>query len=126
MNFIKPLLITLAVAALVGCGDSEIREREHKADPTFMFFNFRKEIVSEDYHVPDMKSDAAGTYLQGRLKTVPGLVESAYNLDRNVMTVTYKSSTVRKMNFEEVIAQSGFAVNRRPANPNAKLPAGVN
>ena len=36
----------------------------------------------------------------------------------------YLSSTIRKMNFEEAIALSGFNVNNRPANPQAKVPSG--
>ena len=125
MKRIKPLFLALAATALVGCGDREDLDRERKANPTFMFFNFRKEIVSEDYHVPEMKTDATATYLQGRIKSVPGLVESQYNLDRNILTISYTSSGIRKMNFEEAIAQAGFAVNDRPARPNVKLPAGV-
>ena len=119
------LMAWLALLALTGCGDQAAREAERDANPTFMFFNFRKEIVSDDYHVPEMKTTAAAEYLRARLKTIPGYVDSQYDLSRHILTVSYKGSTIRKMNFEEGIAQAGFAVNRRPAYPNVQLPEGV-
>ena len=81
---------------------------------------FRQEVQTAEYSVPKMATPAAGAYIQGKLKRVPGLVESSYNLDARTVTVSYQSSTVRKMNFEEAIALAGFAVNDRPANPKAK------
>ncbi|MDF7822469.1 hypothetical protein P4B35_00470 [Pontiellaceae bacterium B12227] len=110
---------------LTGCTDKEARSAEKKADPTFLFWCFRKEIVAADYHVPDMKTPAAASYIQNRLKSVPGYMDSDYNLASQMMTVEYKSSMVRKMNFEEAIALSGFSVNHRPADPKAKIPDGV-
>ncbi len=115
----------LAVAAfsffLGGCSD----KAEKDANPTFMFWCFRKEIVSDEYHVPEMATPATAAYLQSGLKVVPGYVDSSYNIDKRTMTIRYQSSTVRKMNFEEAIALGGFSVNGRPANPNAKLPEGL-
>lgn len=123
----RTLLFVLAAMALLssGCGDNEARAKEKKASPTFMFWCFRKEIVSDDYHVPEMKTEAAAKYLQAKMKTVPGYEKSSYDLASNTLTVEYRSSTVRKMNFEEAIAQSGFKVNHRPANPKAKVPEGI-
>ncbi len=125
MKHIISSTLLLVLVALSGCGDKAAREAENVANPTFMFFNFRKEIVSDDYHVPEMKSEAAGRYLQNRVKTVPGYVKSSFDLNSQTMSIAYKSTTVRKMNFEEAIALSGFAVNNRPANPAAKIPEGV-
>jgi hypothetical protein len=119
------LFAAMAVLTLAGCSDKEAHSAEEESDPAFMFWCFRKEIVSTDYNVPDMDTQAKATFLQNRLKTIPGYVESTYNLSSHTMTVSYKSSTVRKMNFEEVIAQSGFAVNLRPAYPNPKNQAGT-
>jgi len=123
----RTLFIVLAGLALLtaGCGDQEARAKEKKASPTFMFWCFRKEIVSDDYHVPGMKTEAAAQYLQAKMKTVPGYENSSYDLASNTLTVTYKSSTVRKMNFEEAIAMAGFKANNRPANPKAKVPEGI-
>ena len=119
----KTLLLAVAACSffLGGCGD----KAEKDAKPTFMFWCFRKEIVSDEYQVPEMTTPAAATYLQSGLKAVPGYVDSSYNLDNRTMTIRYKSSVVRKMNFEEAIALGGFSVNGRPANPNAKLPEGL-
>jgi hypothetical protein len=119
----KILLMTIAASSLVlgGCAD----KTEKKAKPTFMFWCFRKEIVSDEYHVPDMTTQAAAAYLQNRLKGLTGYVDSSCDLASRTMTVRYKSSVIRKMNIEEAIALGGFAVNGRPANPNAKLPEGV-
>ncbi len=118
----KILLIALAAAPLLGgCAD----KAEKDAKPTFLFWCFRKEIVSTDYHVPDMATPAAGAYLQQKLKAVPGIVESSFDIPKRTLSVRYKSSTIRAMNIEEAIALSGFAVNGRPANPKAKIPEGL-
>ncbi|RKX43254.1 MAG: hypothetical protein DRP64_08505 [Verrucomicrobia bacterium] len=119
----KPLLIALAASSIFlgGCADKD----EKDAKPTFMFWCFRKEIVSDEYHVPEMATPAAAAYLQNRLKALPGYEDSSYKLDDRTMTVSYKSSTIRKMNIEEAIALAGFTVNDRPANPKAKIPEGI-
>lgn len=119
----KPVMLMLAVCSLLlcGCGD----KAERKAKPTFMFGCFRKEIVTADYHIPDMAAPEAAKYLQGRLKAVPGYVDSTVDLNARILTVRYKSTTIRSMNIEEAIALSGFAVNNRPADPKAKLPEGL-
>ena len=123
---INLIILTAFISfTLIGCSDKEARSVEKEADPTFLFWCFRKEIVSTDYHVPEMKTPATASYLQNRLKAVPGYLDSSFNLSTQTMTIEYKSSSVRKMNFEEAIALSGFAVNHRPANPKAKIPAGV-
>jgi hypothetical protein len=121
MKKLMLLLLGACCILLSGCGDKAERE----ARPSFMFFCFRKEIVSDDYHVPEMKSAAAAAYLQNRLKSLPGYVDSSYDLGSNMLTVRYKSSTIRKMNIEELIALSGFDVNHRPAYPDVKLPEGL-
>ena len=119
----KILLLAVAASFLLlgGCADKV----EKNAKPTFMFWCFRKEIVSDEYHVPDMTTPAAAAYLQSGLKTLPGYVDSSYDLDSRTITVRYKSSTIRKMNFEDAIALGGFSVNGRPANPKAKIPEGL-
>ncbi len=119
----KSLLLALAVSSIFigGCGD----KAEKDANPTFMFLCFRKEIVSDEYPVPEMATPAAAAYLQNGLKNLPGYVDSSYNLADRTLTVRYKSSTIRKMNIEEAIALGGFTVNDRPANPKAKLPEGI-
>lgn len=119
----KTILLAVAAFSLLlgGCAD----KAEKDAKPTFMFWCFRKEIVSDEYHVPDMATTAAADYLQNGLKALPGYVDSTYDLDSRTMTVSYKSSIIRKMNIEEAIALGGFAVNGRPANPSAKIPEGL-
>ena len=114
----KILLLAVAASSLLtgGCADKE----EKEAKPTFMFWCFRKEIVSTEYHVPDMKTPAAAAYLQDRLKTLPGYVDSTYKLGDRILSVRYRSSEIRKMNIEEAIALAGFPVNNRPADPEAK------
>ena len=124
------LFILLIASSLLsgGCAEKKTSQEKQKAkeeDPAFMFWCFRKEQVSDVYHVPSMKSQEAATYLRGRMKTIPGYVDSKVDLQANTMTITYNSSTVRKMNFEEAIALSGFSANGRPANPKAKIPEGV-
>jgi len=106
MNKILPVALAVAVLALAqGC--------------------FRQEVQVAEYSVPKMSTAASGAYIQGRLKGIPGISNSTVNVENRTITVTYQSSTIRTMNIEEAIALSGFAVNNRPANPNAKLPKGL-
>lgn len=120
-------LITFLIL-VSGCDEKEISKekkdalREKKANPAFMFWRFRKEIVSNTFKIPEMKTESAASYIVSRLRTIPGFVESSVNLSLQTMTITYRSSTVRKMNFEEAIALAGFSVNTRPASPNANIP----
>jgi hypothetical protein len=125
----KTVLTILATLAMLsaGCSDGGARAQEKKANPTFMFWCFRKEIVSASYHVPEMTTPAAATYLQNIVRSVPGYDSSSADLDNRTLAVRYQSSTIRKMNFEEAIALAGFSVNGRPANPAAakKLSEGI-
>lgn len=126
----KKTLIGIALLSLLfsGCGNEIAKEKklkEKKARPQFMFWCYRKEIVSDTFHVPEMKTAAAAAYLQGRMKTIPGYVNSSYSLPEQTFTVEYQGSVVRRMNFEEAFALSGFRADDRPANPKAKIPAGV-
>ena len=125
MKFSLIILTAMASLMLTSCGDSAAKAAEKDADPTFLFWCFRKEIISADYHVPEMKTAAAASYIENRLKSIPGYMDSNANLSMQTITVEYKSSSVRKMNFEEAIALSGFSVNHRPASPAAKVPAGI-
>ena len=115
------LLLTASSIFLGGCTD----KAEKEANPTFMFWCFRKEIVSTEYHVPEMATSKAAAYLENHLKRQPGYVDSSADLASHTITVSYKSSTIRSMNIEEAIAFAGFAVNDRPANPKAKIPEGI-
>ncbi|MEN7973393.1 MAG: heavy-metal-associated domain-containing protein [Verrucomicrobiota bacterium] len=119
----KILLLAFSVSALLlgGCTD----KTEKDAKPTFMFWCFRKEVVSSEYRVPNMKTPASAAYIQSKLKAIPGIVDSSFDIEKRILTVNYKSSTIRAMNIEEGIALAGFAVNNRPANPKAKLPEGL-
>lgn len=125
----KTILITLTMITMLtaGCGDGKVSAKEKRANPTFMFWCFRKEIVSSEYHVPEMTSAEAATYLQNIIRSIPGYDSSSTDIETRTLTVNYQSSTIRKMNFEEAIALSGFSVNGRPANPAAskKLPEGI-
>lgn len=118
-------LMAGAVVGLSGCGKPSDTSRASIKSPAFMFWCYRDEVVSSDYTVPEMTTAAAATYLQNRMKTVHGYVSSRCDLDKHILSVSYESSAVRKMNFEEAIALSGFSVNGRPASPKAQIPAGV-
>lgn len=86
---------------------------------------FRQEIQTAQYSIPEMGTPAAGAYIQNKLKGIPGIVTSSFDLADRTLSVQYQSSTIRTMNIEEAIALTGFSVNRRPANPKAKLPEGL-
>jgi hypothetical protein len=98
-------VLTVAVVLLSGC--------------------FRPEVQVAEYTVPELSKPAAGAYLQNRIKALPGVVDTSYDLALHTITVSYESSTIREMNVEEAIALAGFAVNNRPANPTVKLPKGI-
>lgn len=121
------LLIVLAGLATLtlGCGNQSGGKDDEGKSPAFMLGCYRKEIVSSNYHVPKMNTPAQAAYIQRYLKQIPGYVDSSCDLAKHTVTVSYQSTTVRSMNFEEAIAISGFAVNDRPANPNAKIPEEV-
>ena len=86
---------------------------------------FRQEIQVAEYSVPELKTPAAETYLQSRLRALPGYKEARFDLQAHTISVTYNSNDIRTMNIEEAIALAGFAVNGRPANPKARVPEGV-
>jgi hypothetical protein len=125
----KTVLIALSTITLLvaGCGDKAARTKEKDTNPAFMFWCFRKEIVASSYHVPEMTTPAAATYLQNIVRSLPGYESSSTDMENRTITISYHSSTVRKMNFEEAIALAGFSVNGRPANPDGekRIPPGV-
>ncbi len=119
----KTPFATLAVLVLLtaGCTDKD----QANTKRTFMFWCHRQEVQSANFQIPKLETPAQAAYIRNRLKAVHGYVDSSWNLETRTFTVSYKSTDVRKMNFEEAIALAGFAVNNRPANPKAKIPAGV-
>lgn len=119
----KILLITLAGLSMVATGCKDRNSKDES--PAFMFWCYREEVVTSGYHIPDMDTSARAAYLQNRLKGMPGFVSSRCELENRMLYISYQSSVVRKMNFEETIALLGFSVNGRPASPNAKLPEGL-
>lgn len=108
-----------------GCGEQPAGKNGGGDSPAFMFWCFRKEVVTDEYHVPEMSTPSIATYIQSRLRTIPGFESSRCDLERRTLSISYRSSLVRKMNFEEAIALSGFSANGRPADPTAKIPEGV-
>lgn len=124
----KALLYILVAGLTIitsGCGK---KAQGNEDSPAFMFWCYRKEVVSADFHVPDMDTPAIATYIQNKLRAVPGYENSRCDLENRTLTVSYKSSTIRKMNIEEAIAMSGYSVNGRPAypNPEARSMKGTN
>ena len=109
----KIILLALATSSILlgGCTD----KAEKEAKPTFMFWCFRKEIVATDYYVQNMETSADANTIQNAIKRLPGYENDTIDLATHTVTVNYQSSTLRKMNIEEAIAQAGFTVNGRPA-----------
>ena len=109
----KSFLYASAIAALLfstGCSPSSEKEK-----PTFMFWCFRQEVVSSDYLIPDLKTPQDAAVIQRAIKSIPGYVDSHVDFESHTLSIRYKSSVVRKMNFEEAIAMAGYKVNFRPA-----------
>lgn len=120
----RMLLITLTGLSMIVTGCDKEKNGKNES-PAFMFWCYRNEVVSDDFHIPDMTTPAQATYLQNRLKGLPGFVRSTCNLEDRTLTISYMSSVIRKMNIEESIALLGFSANGRPANPRAQIPDGV-
>ncbi len=116
-------LAALAALLLLSTGCTDKANKDSKR--TFMFWCFRQEIQSASFHIAKLNTTAQAAYIQNRLKAVPGYVDSSLDLENRTITVRYQSTDIRKMNFEEAIALSGFAVNNRPVNPKAKIPEGL-
>lgn len=110
-------LLAAGTLLLGGCGEKAAKRDK----PTFMFACFRPEIVSSDYTIPEMDTPEEAAFIQDRMRVLPGYVDSTYNLPSRTLTISYRSSQIRKMNFEEAIALSGFAVNNRPINTRPQL-----
>ena len=124
MKHIYPIALNLMLLLILsGCGNSKKHNPEDS--PAFLIGCYREEVVSSEYHIPDMTTPRTAAYIQNILKTLQGYVDSECNTTTQTLTVSYQSSVLRKMNIEETIAYSGFSVNDRPANPNAKIPEGV-
>jgi hypothetical protein len=125
LTYMKVILFALVsgMLMLTGCAESE---NSKAIDPTFLPGCFRKEVVSESFSIPEMDSPQKAAYLQQVIRLQPGYLDSRSDLANRTLTIDYASSQIRKMNFEEAIAQAGFSVNSRPAHPNATIPAGVN
>ncbi|HEY5621051.1 MAG TPA: hypothetical protein VIR77_00480 [Pontiella sp.] len=121
----KTIIFVLAAGVLMLTGCSESRDSKD-IDPSFLPGCFRKETVSATFSIPEMDDPREAAYLQQVIKGQPGYVDSRSDLQNRTITIDYSSSLIRRMNFEEAIALAGFSVNGRPANPNAKIPAGVN
>ncbi len=75
---------------------------------------FRQEAQTAEYFVPKMSTPEAATYLQNRIKRIPGIIDISSNLKAHTLTVRYESDIIRIMNIEETIALAGYAVNNRP------------
>ena len=67
---------------------------------------FRQEVQVAEYSVPEMSTPAAGAYIQNKLKGIPGIVDSSFDLKAHSLTVSYESSTIRTMNIEEAISSN--------------------
>lgn len=81
---------------------------------------FRQEIQVAEYRIPTMEKPETASYIEKNVRQLTGIKEVSYDLQKQTLTVTYDSNTIRFMNIEETIARSGFTVNNRPANPQAK------
>ncbi len=117
----KNLTTTLLLMTLMffsGCG-------RDANSPAFMFWCFRDEHVIGTYRVPDMKTPEDAACILSAIKRIDGHVDSSVNLDEGSVAVTYKSSIVRSMNFEEAIAMAGYHANLRPAASAVPKPKAV-
>ena len=125
----KIVFIALSTLALLtaGCGDGNARTKGNDSSSVYVL------VLSRGGGVVQIPCAGYGDACRGNLSSedrpvrVPGYESSATDLENRILTISYYSSSVRKMNFEEAIALSGFSVNNRPANPEneKRIPAGV-
>jgi hypothetical protein len=95
----KPTFIMLALTTLIfsGC---------HRPD-----------TLTRTYHVPALDTPQKAKALHAALNAaIPNEIsEVKVDLQARTLTATFNEQKCRTMNLEQLIAESGFAVNERPA-----------
>ena len=77
----------------------------------------RPEITTSIYSVPALDSEQKAEVLRKALanKLPTELEQVEIDVQSRTLTISFNERQCRKMNVEQVIAESGFAVNHRPA-----------
>ncbi|MFC1467855.1 hypothetical protein ACFLQY_04100 [Verrucomicrobiota bacterium] len=83
----------------------------------------RPEIITSTYSVPGLDNEQKAATLRQALesKLTRELQQVEIDVQSRTLTVSFNEKLCRAMNVEQVIAETGFSVNHRPAfNPKRK------
>ena len=95
------LLIILSIQLLLtGC---------QKESPSFLFWCIRPELVTKEIYVEKI-DDSVEQSIDANFKEIDGFISSSWNPNRDILTITYKASKARYMNFERVLIQRKIEV----------------
>ncbi|MAS97818.1 MAG: hypothetical protein ACJZ85_00500 [Pontiellaceae bacterium] len=87
------LLIFNSQLLITGC---------QKESPSFLFWCVRPELVTKEIYIEKI-DDAVKQSVDANFKKMDGFVSSSWNSNLDTLTITYKASEVRYMNFERVL-----------------------
>ena len=94
------LLIFNLQLLLTGC------QRE---SPSFLFWCVRPELVTKEIYIEKI-DDSIKQLVDAHFKEMDGFISSSWNSNRNALTITYKASKARYMNFERVLIRQKLVV----------------
>ena len=73
-----------------------------KESPSFLFWCVRPELVTKEIYIANV-DDAVKQSIDISFKKMDGFVSSTWDPNKNILTITYKSSEARYMNFERLL-----------------------
>ena len=94
------LLIFSIQLLLTGC---------QKESPSFLFWCIRPELVTKEIYVEKI-DDSVKQSVDANLKEMDGFISSSWNSNRDTLTITYKTSKARYMNFERILIRHKIEV----------------
>lgn len=81
---------------------------------------FRNDRRTIDFNVPKLTTQECLAYLSGRLRANEGVEDVRADFTTGTVTVTFNGLKLALKNIEIIIAEAGFDVNERPADPVAR------
>jgi hypothetical protein len=94
------LLIFSFQLLLTGC---------QKESPSFLFWCVRPELVTKEIYIEKI-DDSVKRSVDANFKEMDGFISSSWDPNRDSLTITYKASKARYMNFERVLIQHKIEV----------------
>ena len=77
--------------------------------PSFLFWCVRPEVVTKEIYIEKI-DNAVRQSIDANFKEMDGFISSSWNSNRDVLTISYKTSDVRYMNFIRILIRHGVKV----------------